>query len=440
MFDNLPVFPLETPALRPLQIMPVEIRGQQFLMAQDPMGLLAGPALLVPDPLLIVFLQMANGRTTLGEMAQRLTEATGQIIPTGMFERMTQQLDEALLLQSERYVQALRARHEEYAKMPNRPYKTVAAKGKDRLAMLKELGDEFRRHTMSPLSPPAELDLPRGSVTAILAPHIDYARGGEAYAWAYRALKDCGTNARTFIVLGTSHRPAGAPFVATRKNYDTPFGLVETDTALLDEIAAAYGHELFVDEYLHADEHTIELQAIYLKRVLGDREFRIVPILVDSFCDYTAHGEGSPMQYPEVADFVRTLRTVLDKHGDSVALIGGVDFSHCGPEFGHEQPNDAARVKEIETGDREALAAITAIDAEKFLETFRRDENARNVCSIATIWTVLEVMKGRANARVLSYQQANSTDKNSLVSFAAVAFTKPGAQAENRPRIILATR
>lgn len=439
MFESIQTFPLDKPALRALEIIPVQAEGRRLLMVRDPLGVIEGGALLVPDPLLLIFMQMADGNTTLDEMSTKIAEASGQILPSGLLDRMVEQLDEALLLQSDRFLEALKKRYEEYMNSPNRPYKTFAANGTDRLKMMKDLGDEFRRHQMSPHSPPKELDLPTSGVTAILSPHIDYQRGGESYAWAYKALREHGTGARTFIILGTSHRPASHRYIATRKNYNTPLGLLETDQELLSELEAEFGGELFRDEFLHADEHTVELQAVYLRKVFGDEPIRIVPILVDGFSDILM-AQASPDDDPDIAKFCDALRTVLDRHGDSVALIGGVDFSHCGPEFGHEELNEPEREKEIESGDRAALEAVENLDPEAFFEHFRPDMNARNVCSIGAIYTVLRTLKGRAKANVLHYQQANSSDKACLVSFASVAFTKPNLEAEKKPKIILVSR
>ncbi|MCC5877720.1 MAG: AmmeMemoRadiSam system protein B [Candidatus Sumerlaeia bacterium] len=436
MFDNITTFPLETPALRPLEIVPVQSEGRQLIMVRDPMGLIEGAALLMPDPILMVFLQMADGKTQLGDMAQKLTEATGQIIPVGMFERLVKELDNALMLQSDRFAEALRERYREFMESPTRPYRVFQAEGNDRLKMMKELGDEFRRHEMSPYSPPKEMELPEGGVTAVLSPHIDYNRGGETYAWSYKALKEYGTGAKTYIVLGTTHRPSSHRFVATKKDYDTPFGVIKTDTALLDELEKEFGGDLYGDEYLHADEHTVELQAVYLKKTFGDSDIRMIPILVDSFSDLIMAGV-SPTEDPEVGAFIKALRTILERHGDDVALIGGVDFSHCGPEFGHEQPNEDDRVKEIENEDRAVLKHVEALDPEAYFAAYHEDQNARNHCSMGAVYTVMETMKGRAEAKLLNYQQANSAEKSNLVSFASVAFTKPGMEPGKKAKIIL---
>ncbi len=441
MFEEIPVFPLETPALRPLELIPVEHEQQTLIVVRDPLGLIEGTPVLQPDPMLLIFLEMADGKTTLGEMAKKVTELSGQIVPEGMFQSVAKQLDEALLLQTERFREAMQNKYEEYMKSPVRPYKVFQDAEGDRLKMMKELGEEMRRHEMSRKSPPKQLDLPANSVRAVLSPHIDYQRGGEAYAWAYKALKEKGVKAKTYIILGTSHRPTQNRFIATAKDYDTPFGKVETDQELLKELEEAFGGSLTEEEYAHADEHTIELQATYLKYTFGNDPVKIVPILVGSI-EPLLENEDSPRKDPQVAKFCDALRQVMDKHSD-VVLIGGVDFSHCGPQFGQEQKNDPEREKEIESYDKQTLETIESGDPEAFFDRFRADMNGQNLCSIAPIYVVMDVMRQKADPKVLTYQQANSQDQSNLVSFASVAFTEGGEEGGgggDKPKIILVNR
>ena len=63
---------------------------------------------------------------------------------------------------------------------------------------------------------------------AIVAPHIDFHRGGPAYAWAYKPLAES-AGADLYIILGTSHCGGQTPYILTLKNFETPLGLVETD-------------------------------------------------------------------------------------------------------------------------------------------------------------------------------------------------------------------
>lgn len=427
--------------MRPVEVIPAKVQGKDVLAVRDPSGVLEGMAVMAPHPLLIMFMEMADGHTSVQEMARRVTLATGQMIPASVFESMAQQLDEALLLQSERFVAALEAKREAFRQAPTRAATVFQAEGLDRLSLIKELSEELRRHRLGEKAPPERLELPPSAVTAILSPHIDYNRGGPAYAWAYRALREHGSGARTWIVLGTCHHPTSHRFIATRKAFETPLGMVETDTGLLDSLEKAFGGELFLDEYAHAHEHTVELQAIYLRHAFSDALAipKMVPILVGSFHDLLESGR-SPKDDPEVRAFCSALRTVLDKADGQVGLIGGVDLSHCGPEFGDETLNDPEREQQIAQADRRVLEAIESGDPERFFEVFRADNNATSVCSIATIYCVMEAMRGRASARVLTYQQANSEDKTCLVSFCSVAYVQNQTQDKPAARILIVPR
>ncbi len=438
MNPKIETFPVETPALRPLEIVPVRDRSGTFLLVRDPLGVLEGAVLIPADPLVILVLQFADGNTSVGEIASKATYQTGQIISIELVRDIVRQLDDALLLLSDKFVAAWQARRAEYAAQPTRQPSVFRTEGADRLKMLADLGAEFRRHLASPDSPPADLGLAPGSVDAVFAPHIDYQRGGEAYAWSYRALVEAGGAPETYFILGVVHRPAMHRFIATRKAYETPFGPVPCDTELLDRFAAEFGGELFLDEYQHVTEHSIELQVVYLKKLLGERAFKVVPVLVGSFDDLLAFEEPPRQADPEVGAFIGALGKVLAEGAGRVALVGGVDFSHCGPAFGDEVPNSDERARAIEEGDRRALDAIASVDPEGFFDSFREDLNERRVCSIGPIYCALHALRSRGcSAKVQKYMQANSADRSTLVSFASVAFLKPGAGAPSPGRIIL---
>lgn len=436
MAYSFPVLPLETPLLRPLQIDAVQDRGRQFLLVRDPMGVLEGMAALPPDPLIIAILQNADGTKDAADIAAAAREMTGLIVTADKVRHIIKEMDAALLFYSEAFRDKWMARAEQYRALPVRPVSVFDTR--DKLLLLKQLGDEMRRHKLGRNAPPERLELPSNNVRAILCPHIDYRRGGETYAWAYKAVADNSSAAPgkpvTFIILGTLHRPSGQLMIATDKAYDTPWGPVEVDRTMLAELAELYPHELREEEFLHLQEHTVELQVTYLKHVMGDRPFRILPLLVSSIDEILMLEPAvTPTESPEVRDICAALRTLLQRHSDAV-LVGGVDFSHVGPEFGDDVLNSPEREAEVRAADDEALRAIEAIDATAFFDSFRPTLNERRVCSVAAIYIVLETLRGMGmSAKRLAYQQANNAERSCMVTFAAVAFCdKP------KSRIILA--
>ncbi len=416
-----PVFPIETPALRPLQVTPVTHEGRQVLVFQDPMGIIENPIAIVPDAILLVILQHADGETDLGKLAEIARQQTDLIITADRIRNVVRELDESLLLLSERFMARWKERRIEWDALPVR--RSVVFNGDERDLILEDLEEEFQRHEEGPDAPPEKLDLPNENVRAVISPHIDYLRGGETYAWAYKAVREH-TKAKTFIILGTLHRSAAHTFIATRKPYDTPYGLVEVDDEVLGAIEKDFRGELFEEEYLHGSEHTIELQVVYLKKVLGDRSFKIVPILVAPMDEYLyAEPAVDPAQDPEIDSFTQVIRDVMRKYGDDVVLIAGVDLAHCGPEFGHPDPNDDVVLDAIKRQDLEALKSVEAVDATAFFNSFRKTMNSRNVCSIAPIYCALHAMREEYQGKLLRYHQANSEDQTCMVSFASVAFT-----------------
>jgi len=434
--STIDIFPLETPALRPLEIYPIEHEGRQLILVQDPMGILPGAAALPPDPMVMIILQMSNGENTVDDMAKVAREQTGLIVTSDKLMNIVREMDQAGLFFSERYLELVAEREKGYQEKEFRD-SAVFAQTEDRLMMIKQLGEELRRHPNQPKGAGTSSGLDAGeNVRAILSPHIDYMRGGQTYSWAYNAVSKH-TTAKTFIILGTLHRPSSNPFIATAKKYRTPLGVAEVDTAILDEIESQYEGDLHTEEFLHEAEHTIELQVVYLQHMLQNRPFKIVPILVGSFDPYLyVDPPMYPNQDPDVAGMIAALRDVMAKHGDDVVLVGGVDFAHCGPEFGDQQVNSPDVEAAIRASDEEMLSAIEEVDPKAFFDTFRADFNGRKVCSVAAIYTLLAALEGDHKGKTLSYHQANNNERTCMVSFASVAFT--GKEAA-KPKIILAT-
>ena len=78
------------------------------------------------------------------------------------------------------------------------------------------------------------------TLRGIVSPHIDFARGGPVYTWAYKELVE-DSDADTFVILGVAHQYCRNRFALTRKDFETPLGLVRTDRAYVDRIAALAG-------------------------------------------------------------------------------------------------------------------------------------------------------------------------------------------------------
>src|SRR2546425_12185775 len=128
--------------------------------------------------------------------------------------------------------------------------------------------DAFFTHEEGPgaIAWPPKLGSP--PVEAIIAPHIDFHRGGPAYAWAYRDLAErCAAD--LFVIVGTCHVGMGHPFALTRKDYDTPLGPARADRDFVEALAARAAQDCFGSELAHRNEHSIEVHAVFLQYRYG---------------------------------------------------------------------------------------------------------------------------------------------------------------------------
>ena len=263
----------------------------------------------------------------------------------------------------------------------------------------------------------------RRGLAGLIAPHIDPRRGAAAYAWAYNELRRH-QRPELIVILGTSHYGAGPElFSATRKDYLTPLGAVPTDRAFVERLAARYagsrGGDLFADEMLHRNEHSIEFQALFLAWALGVDGYQVVPILVSSFHQMVREGE-SPARNARVARFLDALREELAAERRRVLILAGVDFAHVGRKFGDSFGVDDGVTERVRREDLALIETIKAGDPGGFFADIAREGDQRKICGLAPMYTQLELLSGR-RARLLHYDIALEPQTESLVSFASLA-------------------
>src|SRR5207248_9977803 len=164
-------------------------------------------------------------------------------------------------------------------------------------------------------------------VQGVIAPHIDFHRGGPAYAWAYRDVAE-GSDADLFVVFGTCHAGLEHPFSMTRKDYDTPLGPAPVARDFVEALASRARQDCFGSELAHRAEHSIEFQAVFLRYLYaGRRDVEIVPVLTSFAHEALARGRG-PEDDPRVPRFLEALGATIATSGRRVALVAGADLAH----------------------------------------------------------------------------------------------------------------
>lgn len=391
----------------------MEVEGQRIICLHDPAHF--ADALVTISPDLIPLLASMDGTRTLFDLQTAETRRQGRIVLQSEIEELVRTLDGYLLLAGERFEAAVAQAADEFRQAPSRAaYHAGRAYPSDPEALREWLASFFG----DPLGPgPIDAGHPRRPVAGVLAPHIDFARGGPVYAWSYRALAEA-EPADLYVVLGVPHHGLNGPAAATLKAYETPFGPLAVDRDFIDALQRRSGMDLLREEMSHRVEHSVEFEAVFLQHLFaGRREIRMAPILTDFVHRSMIEGKD-PREDPDARGFIEALGETLAAYPGRVCVVGGVDLAHMGPQFGDASPVTQETLAWLQTEDAAMLSAIESGDAQAFYESVARDGDRRRVCGLSPIYTLLEVL-GQPG-RVLKYGQA--ADPNGTVTFASVVF------------------
>jgi hypothetical protein len=261
----------------------------------------------------------------------------------------------------------------------------------------------------------------------VVAPHIDFHRGGPCYAWAYREIIDS-EGADLYVLLGTSHCAGESPFVATLKDFETPFGPVETDKEFVNRLQASIGADLTADEFLHRSEHSLEFQVVFLRyaerlraeRGLPFRPFKIVPVLVTSFHSMV-QSRTLPEKDPRIGGFLKALSELVESEKRLVCFIAGVDFAHVGPQFGDSEAVTDSFLEWVEAEDRLLIERLAASDSAAVFEEIAKDQDRRRICGFSPLYSLAHLLRG-SSGKLIKYGHAFNPDAASAVTFASMVY------------------
>lgn len=344
-----------------------------------------------------------DGHHTVEEIADR-TRA-----PLSFVSALAARLDEALFLAGPRLRERLGG--------PVRPPSCIGAYPEEPAELCQLLDRLFAKGA----GPPGQARHD-GGLRAVLAPHIDYARGGLTYTHAFRQLAER-TDASLFVIVATSHYGRDR-FTLTRKHFQTPLGVAHTDQPFIDRLAEAYGGGLFDDEIdAHMPEHSIELEVVFLQYLFeGRRPFRIVPLLVGSFMD-SVRKRHSPRSLPDVARMVQALRAAEEAAGEPVCYVISGDLAHIGPKFGQKSPVSDEQLAHCRAQDMRLLEAASRVDVDGYAEVITEEGDERNICGYPPTWITLE-LANPSSGQMLEYGRYVHPRGKESVSFASMSFER----------------
>ena len=404
--------PFEYPKLRwPIDMRLDKVQDKPALILRCPIGI-AEKALAL-RPAVVPLLNAFNGGNSVAEIVARFAKE-------GLQEKAVRDLvtllDQHLFLDSPAYAAAEKKVREEFSRLPARqPVLAGTAYPSDKGRLSADV-DKF----LSQASKDSALF--KGSLLGLIAPHVDYRRGGNAYGRTYAALKN--QDYDLYVLLGTAHQYSRHMFHLTLKNFLSPFGEFTCEREFVEKLARKHGSERsFADEFLHKREHSLELQLPFLGRLKGTA--RIVPVLVGSFGADIMAGK-LPGENEEYASFAAALAESMKEwkdRGSKVCLIAAADMAHVGRAFGDPGALSEQLMAEVAKRDLTYLDLIKAQDSKGLAAHVALDRDSRRLCGFPSVYLFVDIFDRlalRYEARVLSYDQAIDPQTDCAVTYAGV--------------------
>lgn len=402
------------PKLRALEPQLVKIEEQNLIALTDPLKI--SKVVMIPLHLLET-LQLMDGNHSLIDLQEAFMKRFGEFLFTHELENFVSQLDQNLLLQNENFQQALT---KILADFQQNPIREPALAGMGYPGDPQELREFLRSIIEDPTVPEATSTQPplKGKLVGLIAPHIDFTRGSKGYSVSYRNLLQH-RMPDTIIILGIDHSAAPGPLIMTRKQFRTPFGILETDQDVVDEVTAGYPYNPYRGEFAHRTEHSVEFQTVMLHYLYPLNPPKIVPILVTSFAHQQGH-PTTPMDNPGLTIFIENVRKLIHSPDKHVCLLSAVDLSHMGAQFG-AQPLQEGNLAAIEAFDRALLTHVVQGEPGELYRQVASDPENHNVCGYPSLYLLSAALTGTPG-KILDYHQWFDPQEGSCVSFASGYF------------------
>lgn len=409
---------MDYPKLIAVDAFPVEEDGRKMYCIRDPQNS-DNPPLMVSE-LALYLMTFFDGNNSIDSIITTFKKKYDKQIVKSDIDSLVNTLDGSLLLENENYLNHNKLIESNFFNSETRKAYLSGLSYPENKDKLNNLLNEYFVKAREKLPIKNKNEVLRG----LVSPHIDFNRGGTSYAVAYREILSK-TNADTYLIFGTTHYAQNKnPFILTRKPFSTPLGTVDTDNEFLNRLEDKCDWDLYEGEIFHRTEHSIEFQVVFLQHILKEREFKIIPILCNSFHQFVGNG-SSPFEDNKISTFLTELKNIIDSYGDSALVIAGVDLAHVGPKFGDKNQVDEKTLSWIRSRDTISLEFTEQIDAEGFYRSVEEEKDKRKICGLSSIYSMLKITDA-SYGTILDYDNALEEDTGSVVTFASAGYYRGG--------------
>ena len=406
------------PPLRNVDAAPVEHEGQDLILIQDPAGYIDDQIVLSP-PAFFVAAMLDGAHDAEAIQADFKKQFEGESISREQIIEIVEYLDNHGFLHSPRFDKIRKDIEATFQQSDTRPAYLADKAYPSDPDELRTFIDEFFAREAPPDDKGKATPTTNEPCRCLIVPHIDFQRGGHCYAHGYARLF-AGPKPDTVFIFGVAHAGAPVPYILTRKNFETPFGIVETDQEILTQLENACPWDPYASEYTHRTEHSIEFQAVMLAYHYGT-DVKIVPILCAALCENP--DDPKPGENERLNPFLQACQKAVADTDRNVAVIAGADLTHVGKRFGDSFDIDDNIIQFVADRDREDLEHAMKGPPEAFYQSVMQDHNERRVCGLGCIYSALRATQDKtSHAELLHYDYAHDPS-GGIVSFASVAMT-----------------
>lgn len=383
-------------------------------------------AQLVVSPEVMFLASRLDGATPLLNLATLYERETGGRIPLAQMEQVLVTFDEALFLDNSVFAAHYVSVRQDFLASPLRQAVCAGGAYPAEPGELRELLDSILRSAPPDEEEGRATNAPRPAPRGLIAPHMDFQRARATYGQVYRELSRFNPP-EAVVILGTAHQPIRGRYALCDKDFAVPGGVVRVHTELtrwlgerlraVPASAASYADDLFA----HRFEHSVELQAVWLRHIWGD-DVRIIPLLAGPLLEF--------LSQPRVAVYdpqIIQLREALHELSlRGVMLLASADLAHIGPRFGDERRIDRRFLEEVSKADRRFLQGVCHGHPEDLLDALAGHNDRYRLCGTGCIYALKSALSGSAggnpSGRLLGYHQAVTPELEQAVTCAGALF------------------
>lgn len=400
------------PKIRALDFEPIMHEGEQVWLIRDPSEI-STDQLLLP-PVLARMTLYCDGLHDVPSIYSALENDLGGKLPAGLLEQALTTLDEACMLENDRFI---KKQESIVASFRNAPFRPMALVDRNYHRDLAELEKQFAAYSANDnLDDRATWQSWSGR--GIVSPHIDYQRGGQVYAQTWARAHQAVADADLVLMFATDHKGGLGSLTLTQKAYETPYGVLPTDLDVVNAVEKAIGkQDAYRLELNHRSEHSVELSAVWLhhiaNKVRPGNPPPMVPLLIGSFQHFVM-GNSHPKKDSKMMEFISALKAATA--GKRVLCVASVDLSHVGPFFGDDYVMDAAKQEALAQADSSLMEAVIQGDAERFYSEIAGIEDRNKVCGFSPLYLMLRFMEETSGTQIAYQQCSADSQDHSLVS------------------------